>query len=303
MRLYIAGLYGSHFHKQGKIYQNAGDATRWCRDQVKWHLESYHYIKKGRYVERIRDDGVKLFLDSGAFSSWSLGVDVSIEEYAEFLRENQDIIEMASVLDAIGDPVGTFHNQNALEKMGVEVLPCFHYGEPWDLCEYYVRNYDYITIGGMVPIPNAKLEPWLDELWGTVLTDRDGYARVKVHGFGQTSPDLMIKYPWYTVDSSTWVQWALNGGIALPGWRGMLMISDSSPTRKQFGRHYNTLSAAERAYADERIRACGGMTPEILATTYQARWALNAYVFHLLGESHGEDHWRKPFKQEQPYLF
>lgn len=302
MRLYIAGLYASHFHLSGNLYNQASDAAKWCRSHIGWNLESYHYIKKGRYVDRLREDGVKIFLDSGAFSAWSLGSEITIEEYAEFLKDNSDIVEMASVLDAIGDPVGTFHNQEKLEKLGVAVLPCFHFGEPWDLCEYYVRNYDYITIGGMVPIPNQKLEPWLDELWSKVLVDKDGQSRIKIHGFGQTSRKLMQKYPWYSVDSSSWVQAASNGAINLLGIRGPIQISERSPKVKDFGQHYVTLPPAEKAIVDRELAEVG-MEAKMCMEDYRNRWALNAYTFHHLGEVLGDDHWRKPFKAAQPLLF
>lgn len=302
MNLYIAGIFTSNFQKDGTLYRKATPNAQAHRDNVRFHLESYHYIHKGRYVEHIRKEGLKVFLDSGAFSSFSLGVDVSIEAYAEFVKANQDIIKMASVLDAIGDPVGTFNNQNTLEKLGAEVLPCFHYGEPLDLCEYYVRNYEYITIGGMVPIPNNKLEIWLDEVWDRVLTDKDGYSRIKIHGFGLTARKLMAKYPWYSVDSSSWVQVAANGGIVIPELPQPIAISDRSPSRKDWMRHYQTLAPVAKARVDDLLTHYG-TTAEELATDYKSRWALNAFTYDRLGDILGEDHWRKPFRATQQGLF
>jgi hypothetical protein len=302
VRLYIAGIYTSNFNRDGNIYRKATVNARAHRDNVKHNLESYHYIHKGKFVGQIRADGVKVFLDSGAFSSFSLGVEVSIEAYAEFIKNNQDIIQMASVLDAIGDPVGTYHNQNRLEQLGVEVLPCFHYGEPWDLCEYYVRNYPYITIGGMVPIPNNKLEIWLDELWDRVLTDRDGISRIKIHGFGLTARKLMAKYPWYSVDSSSWVQVAANGGIVLPELPQPLAISERSPKAKDFMTHYATLPEPSKRRVDELLTYYG-TTAEEMATDYRSRWAFNAFTYDRLGDLLGDDHWRKPFRATQRGLF
>ena len=302
MKLYIAGLYTGHYHYEGNLFRGSSPQAQACRRQVQHHLESYHYIHKGMYADRIRKDGTKVFLDSGAFSSFSLGVSVNIEAYAEFVKEHHDIIEMASVLDAIGDPVGTYHNQNKLESLGAEVLPCFHYGEPLDLCEYYVRNYPYITLGGMVPIPNNKLEVWLDEVWSKVLTDKDGYSRIKIHGFGMTARKLMAKYPWYSVDSSSWVQAAANGNIILTEFLQPIAVSDRSPSRKDFAKHYDTLDPVSK----ERVGKClaqYGMTPEMVATDYRNRWGLNAYSFHKLGEVLGPDHWRKPFKTARQGLF
>lgn len=296
MRLYIAGLFASHFHIGGALYRRSTPNAQAMRANVKHSLESYHYINKGNYVKNIRESGVKVFLDSGAFSSFSLGVEVSIEAYAQFIKDHGDIIEMASVLDAIGDPLGTYHNQQTLEKLGVEVLPCFHFGEPWDLCEYYVNNYEYITIGGMVPIPNRKLETWLDELWSRVLTDKDGYSRIKIHGFGLTARTLMAKYPWYSVDSSSWVQAAANGSIILPELPQPIAISARSPSIKDFTRHYETLPPPVKAEVD-RLLAHYGTSGEELAHEYRSRWALNAFSFDRLGDLMGKDHWKKPYRK------
>lgn len=302
MILYIAGLFTSHFNLGGNLYRKATPNTKLLRNNVAHFLESYHYIHKGSYAKNIKEDGIKVFLDSGAFSSFSLGVDVNLEAYAEFIKENQDIILMASVLDAIGDPVGTFNNQTALEALGVEVLPCFHYGEPFDLCEYYLNNYEYITIGGMVPIPNSKLIYWLDELWSKVLTDKDGFSRRKIHGFGLTSRELMLRYPWYSCDSSSWVQAAANGSIVLPEFSSAISISSRSPQVRNWGQHFNTYPPSTQERILERL-AYYGLTLEEVQHDYRSRWALNAFTYDQLGRRLGDDHWRKPFQIPYQGLF
>lgn len=302
MKLYIAGLAASHFGLQSNLFRKCSPNAQLLRKEVRYKLESYHYIRSGNYVRSIREDGQKVFLDSGAFSSFSLGVEVNIDEYAEFIKEHQDIIEMASVLDAIGDPEGTFHNQKRLEQLGVEVLPCFHFGEPLDLCKYYIDNYDYITIGGMVPIPNNRLEPWLDEIWSKVLTDKDGYSRIKIHGFGLTSRYLMERYPWYSVDSSSWVQGAAHGNIYLPEYPSSISISDRSPTRKSFGQHFTTMPPQAQERIIERLAYYGLELAEV-SEVHMGRWALNAFTFDRIGRIMGEDHWRKPFVVGQQLLF
>lgn len=303
MHLYIAGLYTSHFHLSGNPYRKASPAAQALRRYVDTYLlESYHYIHKGKHVENIRRHGDKVFLDSGAFSSFSLGVTVDIGAYAEFIKENQDIIRMASVLDAIGDPKGTLDNQRDLERRGVQVLPCFHFGEPWWYLEHYIANYEYFTIGGMVPIQNNKLEVWLDELWGKYLTDNNGVAKNKVHGFGLTTRRLMEKYPWYSVDSSSWVQAASTGRVVFPEHNTGIVISKRSPQAKIFRQHFDTLSDQEKEYI---IALLGyyGLTLEEVQHDYRSRWALNAYTYYRLGELLGQDHWRKPFRSNQQWLF
>ena len=302
MRLYMAGLYTSHFNVSGNAFRRLTPNQRLLREQVDLKLESYHYLKKGRFVDNLRRDGERIFLDSGAYSALTQGVEIDLEEYAAFINEHQDIIEISSVLDAIGDADATWANQRRLEALGCAVLPCFHYGEPLDVLKYYAANYAYISIGGMVPVPNKKLKPWLDELWDKCLTDADGIAVTKVHGFGLTTPSLMIRYPWYSVDSSTWVQWAMNGGIALFPIDGMIMVSERSPTRKQFGRHYDTFPEESKKDIRSWLEYYG-LSIEEVQSSYLPRWALNSFSFNRLGKSLGDDHWQKPFFAKQATLF
>lgn len=302
MNLYIAGLYVSHFSKTGNLYRKCPPNARALRDNCRLKLESYHYIYKGRFVERIRRDNETIFLDSGAFSSFSLGVEVDIDKYAQFILDHQDIIEMASVLDAIGDPHGTWENQKYLEKKGCNVLPCFHYGEPFELAEHYAKNYPYMTIGGMVPIPNQKLEPWLDYLWANHLTDKDGKTLNKVHGFGLTARKLMRKYPWYSVDSSSWVQAASNGSIVLPEFDKAIAVSERSPQRKVFGQHFDSFPKASQDYI-EALLEYYGLSYEMVSTMYEPRWALNAFTYDRVGAILGDDHWQKPFVPAHNFLF
>jgi hypothetical protein len=220
-----------------------------------------------------------------------MGVEVDINDYIQYIKDNPDIIlhmedgrPIASVLDAIGDAHGTFCNQRIMEQAGVTPLPCFHYGEDEKYLEWYVENYPYITIGGMVAQSNNKLIPWLDRIWDRYLTDSSGRAKIKVHGFGMTSVMMMERYPWYSVDSSSWVQASGNGSIMLVG-HSALAISDGSPMRKANNQHYDTIAPALREKVKEIIEKLG-FDVERLHKTYIARWTFNLHNYTLLNEKY-----------------
>lgn len=278
MHLYQAGIFTSNFDKAGRVYSRLDDTEKWMRNSVEHHLESYHYIHRPRAVQKIRDEGKKVFLDSGAFSAFTQGVEIDIGRYCDYIHQNQDIILFPSVLDAIGDAEGTYRNQEEMERRGVKPLPCFHYGEPLDLLQHYVENYDYITFGGMVPISTPQLKIWLDDLWANYLTHPDGTPKIKIHGFGLTSLPLMLRYPWYSVDSSTWVQWAANGMILIPTRTGQLDVSNKSSRRKVAGQHLDSMSPLETKSIEDEIRSfC--IDPDRLRELYYSRWAWNAWAF------------------------
>lgn len=287
MNLFIAGLYTANFVPgQPGHDEKLNEREKTALAQVAHKLESYHYIHKQATVDRIRAAGEKVFLDSGAFSAFSLGVAVDIVAYCDYIKRNIDIIRfedsacMASVLDGIGDAQKTYENQLYMESLGVRPLPCFHYGEDWRYLEHYLANYEYITIGGMVPISTPQLFYWLDELWGKYLCDGSGRAKIKVHGFGLTSVPLMERYPWYSVDSSSWVQIGAHGNIIMDG--KTIAFSSKSPNARVAGQHVDTLPTIQKDAIDARLVSQGFDPTRMRENTY-SRWAYNAWQYAMMG--------------------
>ena len=200
---------------------------------------------------------VDLFLDSGAYSAWSQGKEIDINDYINFIKEHHEVIDVYANLDVIGDPDATWKNQMIMEKEGLDPLPVFHYGEneKW-LIKMLKKGYDYISLGGMVPISTTDLMHWLDHLYKTYLCDDKGMPIVKVHGFGLTSLRLMLRYPWYSVDSTSWVVTGRMGSIYIPRFRSgkwiydedswKIAVSNRSPGNKEAGKHITTMSKMEK---------------------------------------------------------
>lgn len=278
MKLYNAGIFTSNFDKAGRVYTRLDDAERKLRDSCEHFLESYHYIHREGAVQRIRREGVKVFLDSGAFSAFSQGVEIDLKGYCDYIKRNADIIDFASVLDSIGSHTGTWKNQAAIERHGVHVLPCYHFGEPEKVLEYYLERYEHFTIGGLVPISTPQMKIWLDRIWEKILTNDDGTPKARIHGFGVTSLPMMLRYPWDSVDSSTWVQWAANGMILLPRSGKQIDISSQSSRRKQLWQHIDSLPKLQRQALEDEI-ALEGVDPQRLRDNYYSRWAWNAWAF------------------------
>ncbi len=285
MHIYCAAVYTNGYRAGGNSgrYAKLTDGEKVIVDAVPHLLESYHYVSRQRFVDAMREDNVKVFLDSGAFSAHTLGVKVDAKAYADYINRNRDIIRveddalLASVLDGIGDPLKTWQNQQELERYGAPVLPCFHYGEDERYLEHYIAKYGYITLGGMVPISTPMLIVWLDRLWEKYLTDGSGRPRLKVHGFGVTSLRLMERYPWYSCDSSSWVQTAAFGSVFIPGI-GPLNVSSTSPSRHVMDRHITTLPPIVQESIEKQVGEIG-FNMQRLSTVYESRAAFNLYAY------------------------
>jgi hypothetical protein len=286
MNLFLAAVYTNAYKPGQNRYIKLNEHEQNIVQNLPHILESYHYINSNKIVEQMRADGAKVFLDSGAFSAHTLGVTIPIEEYCEYIKRNMDILRiedgvvMASVLDGIGDPLKTWRNQLIMEAYGAKPLPCFHFGEDSRYLDWYTERYDYITIGGMVGKSTDSLIKWLDRIWEKNLVDGSGNAKIKVHAFGITSVTIMERYPWYSCDSSSWIQSAAFGSIVSPDY-GPLSVSTKSPSRHDFGRHVTTLSPPEKDHVLKMLED-QGFTLERLSTVYESRAAYNLWSYGII---------------------
>jgi hypothetical protein len=144
MRVYLAAMLYNSFYEGSKVYERLDEREQRAVREVLHILDSYHYVGNERMVKRIRATGKRIFLDSGAFSAYTQGAVMDLSRFCRYIIENQDIIDqvdgllLASVLDAIGDPDQTWRNQDRMEReFGVRPLPCYHFGEPPEVLDYY----------------------------------------------------------------------------------------------------------------------------------------------------------------------
>lgn len=292
MKVYLAG--------EREIMREAAPAT-WAKS-LRRRLFSYYYNgaqrdnKPSPEIIKTLEVTKDLFLDSGAFSAFTQGAELDLDQYAEFLH-TANIWTCASNLDSIeGDSKLTYSNQKALESLDCKIQPVFHCREDisW-LKKYLDEGYDYIFLGGMVPETTKYLHGWLDNLWEHYLTDSEGVPIVKVHGFGLTTIELMFKYPWYSVDSSTWLMNGIFGSIMLETDGGTyvnIRISENSPTKRdEHSRHYTNFNKRERSVVDAKLKELG-VTAKDCMESYYFRDIVNANTFQNF-EKHGITKFRK----------
>lgn len=256
-----------------------------------YHLESFHYVGRGEIDDEVRRTGAKIFMDSGAFSMFTQGITVDLDRYAAFLSQRADYIEVASNIDVIGagNERGSYQNQKELEKFRLPVPVCpVHHARDDDswLVKYLDEGYPYIFLGGMVPETTGYLIEWLDHIWDKYLALPDGTARVKIHGFGLTTFDLMERYPWFSVDSTSWLMISSFGNVIMTinGKPKALSFSDKSPNVKDEGKSFWNLSTAEQDHL-RAVLLAEGFTPEQLAESYGHRDRWNIRYFRRYMEN------------------
>ena len=174
---------------------------------------------------------MKIFLDSGAFSAFHNNTSVNIQEYIDFIKENKSSIETYANLDEIGSPEGTWKNQEEMERQGLNPIPVYHLGEPHSYLDRCMK-YPYFAVGGIASKLTSQkaLSDYLSTLFRKVCPkSNDFYPICKVHGFGIATPTLLITYPWYSADTTSWVQYGRYGIVLVPRKINGQMRYDVSP--------------------------------------------------------------------------
>ncbi|MDH6489641.1 hypothetical protein [Streptomyces sp. SAI-127] len=166
-------------------------------------LTSYAYFRTpifAPFLEELHVGPTQVFGDSGAHSARTLGITLTVEDYAAWCHQHDRRLTLYANLDVIGAPEATWRNQKRLEQEhGLEPIPVFHTGEPWHWLERYLdEGYTYIALGKLLGNPLPDVLTWLDKVF------RIADGRAVFHGFGLTVDRALREFPFYSVDSSTW---------------------------------------------------------------------------------------------------
>lgn len=205
-----------------------------------------------KWIEELKsnpDAKCKLFIDSGAFSAWTKGKQIDVDEYIDFINKNSDYIEVAASVDKIPGEART--SNVASEKDVAEaakatwenflymrskitnkdkLLYTFHTGEPWEFLRQALEYEDeagkiaYIAFGGLVGKNKDIQKAFIEKCFNIIKNSSN--PNIKVHGFGLTRLGYLEQYPFTSADSTAWLMTAINGGI-FSKW-GTLKVSSRS---------------------------------------------------------------------------
>lgn len=286
-------MFDVHLYLSGNVTKDV-DFYILSRPNV-YRLTSYAYRKETEeFLQKADLAGVRcnLIVDSGAFTSWSVGKPVVLKD---LIRFNDDIIKrfaarhniMMIALDVIPGERGRRATADEIHKAvdtsyantvqmhqhfaGHRVLPVFHSGEDFRLRDAYLAFTDYICLSMNQDMSEHERVEW---------AKRAAAPGFRYHGLAATGNRMVTEVPWFSVDSSSWVTVGAMGGVLWPTPTGLrvLPISSTSPSRFDAGKHFMTISPAERA-AVERRMADNGFAAEQLADNPHARMAWNVLMW------------------------
>lgn len=178
-----------------------------------------------------------VMVDSGAFSIYAKMQKMSnkgdgyisskeyknyTKNYIEFYHRFKTPKTVFVSLDVIFNPEASFNAYKDFVSSGCsDVIPVIHGLTPLKYLEKYLKlGVSYIGIGGIGKkgFSKARWINWADSVFYEI-TDFNSKPLVKTHGFACTSFDILTRYPWYSVDSTTWLKAPAFGSLAIPKWQ------------------------------------------------------------------------------------
>lgn len=153
---------------------------------------------------------VDVLVDSGAYSAYSRGEEIDIEEYVTFLREYEDRLWRYIALDVIGDRKQSWRNFEQMLRLGMRPIPVLQFPGSKDELERMYAATDLVAVGGLV-LPGRKGRR------------RNGYVQMvmewangrPVHLLGFGDVRYLSKFRPYSCDSSNWCGAGMFGNIQI----------------------------------------------------------------------------------------
>lgn len=211
VRIYFAGLNTARFAEvleDQDVLVSFADIVRrpgvWA-DEIRPRLEGGVYrsaiLDSGAYTELTERARNERAIAEGRKPPHPNPWHTDLGDYGRFALEDGELFDEIVTLDDIeGDVAKSKRNTRYLERLGLDVLPVFHQGEPWAVLEDYVRRYDRIGLG--VQRVNGNPGPGAFA-WTSEALERIPLP-ISVHGFGMTRYARRLPRM-TTTDSTTWI--------------------------------------------------------------------------------------------------
>jgi hypothetical protein len=137
-----------------------------------------------------------------------------LDKFVQYAKANASKFDFVVTLDAIFNPEKTWEIWEYLLGEGLNVMPVLHYGEPLSYLKKMLERTDYVGIGGLgQDITREKFLEFGDGVFKYLGGEK---TKIKTHGFAMTAFDLLMRYPWFSVDSTTPFTFARTGALMMP---------------------------------------------------------------------------------------
>ena len=300
--IYLSGIARSVQLSEEEFYNRTG---------YRYRCSSYAYCAQGspffmrhwdEALHAFRKLKLHVFLDSGAHTFHELTapkverrrrynvqesvkrrvklgtVNDYLEGYIRFCRERRKQFDFYVNFDYVQRCADIYTVYRKMRESGLCPVPVYHGDDSIDWFHRYIEEGNRLIGIGWNPLANSRYHrrKYYDQIFNVVskLT-----TRIYLHGFACTGTDA-LNYPWYSVDSTTWLKAAANGGILILKPRGQgrapkivkLNVSERMQAKEGLKTDYHVQELAESR----------GFSSEDLSCSLAARALYNTMFFRDL---------------------
>lgn len=219
------------------------------------HFEYIRQARKTFDCMIATGEPMEIMLDSGAFTAWSKGKEVDLDDLIKIYDEmfekygphakNVWLISLDKIPGSRGVTASPeeikeaekISDQNFVvlqKRYGDRVLPVFHQNESSARLHEIAAMAPYICVSPRNDLHEDSRRSWSQEVHAMI-------PGKMTHGLAATGLTMMTRVPWFSVDSATWIMLAANGAIFRDVSLRALAISDQSSSLKDDGQHYRTM--------------------------------------------------------------
>lgn len=179
---------------------------------------------------------MKLFIDSGAFSAYTKGKEIDVDDYIAYLNEYGDYFNVMVQVDYIPGKSNVVQDRQVYldapriswenflhmrEKLNKRLwdrfIPVFHEGEDFkwleNMLNYVDADGNHLAYIGISPHTETTTDRRLIFCKEVFRRIKALNPQVKTHGFGMTALNILQYIDFTSVDSTTWLKGAIYGSI------------------------------------------------------------------------------------------
>lgn len=184
------------------------ETLHWLRGTAVNILVAYPYMT-AKMRQAIEESGnefpINLLVDSGAFSAYNSGKEITLDAYCSFISTLPQTVSYAQ-LDVIGNESHSMENLKTMVGRGLHPLPIFTRGSDPDQLSRLREYGDYVMLGGVAQ--GAERKEYVN--WFSKLN-----AGRPIHWLGFVETEFIRVYRPTSVDSSSWTGAARFGNLPL----------------------------------------------------------------------------------------
>lgn len=298
IRVYLSGLNstlhthipGAPWHEYAKIRYRCYNFASLGRIPIK-ELNAFDKYNHDEFLRLLSSD-VGIMMDSGVVTirnrmaklrrnglslKESTVIPMVTQWYVDFLNKYRKKLDVVVTLDWHAQCPFVYKITTGVEKVyGLKLMPVYHADQSTDWVKRYLDaghtllglafRYSYLSAGDRRFV--------YDECFS--IAER---YKARIHGFAMTNPDYLYEWPWWSVDSTSWILSSVYGQCFVPNARGRLNRINLAARKRNNAHQRRLMVDSARPFIE-----AAGFNMDLLLRSTPYRMIYNAWALTRLSD-------------------